>query len=358
MNDIIRHFPIVGAVTRCTPFGSGHINRTFLVESNSGQRYVLQEVNSHVFRDVPGLMANVTAVCAHLRRRDPDPRHSLSFHPTQEGDSFHRTADERYFRLMDFIPGGVCLDAPDSPEDLRQAGAAFGQFQRMLADFPADTLTETIPHFHDTPDRFRQLREAIAENRAGRLHTVQAEVDALLSREADADFLAGLCRTGKLPLRVTHNDTKLNNVMLDETTRQPLCVMDLDTVMPGLAAHEFGDAIRSGANTAAEDEVDVRRVRLSMEAYRAFAAGFLSACGQSLTPTEIETLPWGARLMTLECAARFMTDHLNGDVYFAIHRENHNLDRCRAQLALLADMERRWAEMNEVIRQVTAVIPQ
>ena len=357
MNDIIRRFPLEGTVIHHAPFGSGHINRTHLVVTNRPRLYVLQEINSSIFRDVPGLMANFSAVCDHLRRRDPDPRHALTLIPTREGTTYHRTADGRYFRMMTYIPGGLCLNAPESPEDLRQAGAAFGQFQRLLADFPADTLRETIPHFHDTPDRFRQLHEAIRADRAGRLRTVQAEVDALLVHEQEADTLTSLCAEGRIPLRVTHNDTKLNNVMLQEDTREPLCVMDLDTVMPGLAANDFGDAIRFGANTAAEDEPDLSRVRLSLEAYRAFAAGFLGACGKSLTPTEIETLPWGAKLMTLECAVRFMTDHLNGDVYFAIHRENHNLDRCRTQLALLADMERHWTEMNEVIRQVMADMP-
>ena len=351
MQSIIRHFP-VGSALSCTPFGSGHINRTYLVLNEAGQRYVLQEINQHVFRDVPGLMANFAAVCAHLRRRDADPRHSLHIIPTNEGETFHRTPDGRCFRMLDFIAGGVCPDAPESPEDLRQAGAAFGLFQQQMADFPADTLVETIPHFHDTPDRFRQLHEAIRSDRAGRLAAVQTEVDALLHHEAEADFLTGLNRAGELPLRVTHNDTKLNNVMLDAKTREPLCVMDLDTVMPGLAAYDFGDAIRFGASTAAEDETDLSRVRFSLPAYRAFTEGFLGACGTSLTPLEVETLPWGAKLMTLECAVRFMTDHLNGDVYFATHRENHNLDRFRTQLALVKDMERHWEDMHRTIREV------
>ena len=351
MKQICQQFSLDGAVIACVPFGSGHINRTCLVVTSHERLYVLQEINSHVFRDVPGLMANFSAVCDHLRRKDPDPRHSLRLLPTLEGGTYYQAEDGRFWRMMGYIPGGVCLDAPESDDDLRQSGAAFGQFQRLLADFPAQTLTETIPHFHDTPDRFRQLHEAIAEDRAGRLKDVTAEIESLLSREKDADFLARLCREGQLPLRVTHNDTKLNNVMLDEATREPLCVIDLDTVMPGLAAHDFGDAIRFGASTAAEDETCLERVRLSPERYRAFTEGFLGACGSSLTPLEIETLPWGARLMTLECAVRFMTDHLNGDVYFHIARPGHNLDRCRTQLALLDDMERQWETMEQIVRQ-------
>lgn len=351
MNDIIRHFPVED-VRSCTPFGSGHINRTYLMTDGQGRHTVLQEINTHVFRDVPGLMANFAAVCAHLRRRDPDPRHSLALIPTRDGALFHRTADGRCFRLMNFISGGICLDTPESADDLRQTGVAFGQFQRLLAYFPADTLVETIPHFHDTPDRFRLLHEAIREDAAGRLHTVRAEVDALLAHEEEAGFLARLQASGDLPLRVTHNDTKLNNVMLDAATRRPLCVMDLDTVMPGLVAHDFGDAIRTGASTAAEDETDLTRMGLDTGMYRAFAEGFLGACGDSLTPAETETLPWGAKLMTLENAVRFLTDHLQGDVYFRIHRPNHNLDRCRAQMALVADMERRWEDMGCIVREV------
>ena len=349
MQAVLQAFNLEGTVLSCAPHGSGHINRTYLVTTNAPRRYILQEINRHVFTNVEGLMANFTAVCAHLHAADPDPRHALTPLPTRDGHPYLETAEGKCYRLMDFISGGVCLDTPDSAEDLRQAGAAFGHFQQQMADFPADTLVETIPHFHDTPDRFRQLKDAIAADRAGRLASVQDTVDALLAREEDGAYLARLLAEGKLPLRVTHNDTKLNNVMLEEKTRQPLCVMDLDTVMPGLVAHDFGDAIRFGANTAAEDETDLTRVGLHMASYRAFAEGFLGACGGSLTPLEVETLPWGARLMTLECAIRFMADHLNGDVYFAIHREHHNLDRCRAQLALLMDMERRWTEMEGVI---------
>ncbi len=354
MHGIIRRFAVRGTVIACAPFGSGHINHTSLVVTNRPHLYVLQEINSHVFRDVPGLMANFSAVCTHLHRKDPNPNHAMTIIPTTAGETFHRTEDGRFYRMLRYVPGGVCLDAPETEDDLVQAGAAFGQFQRLLADFPADALTETIPHFHDTPDRFRQLHEAIENNTAGRLDSVRTEVDALLAWENEADTLTGLCREGKLPLRVTHNDTKLNNVMLDEMTRQPLCVMDLDTVMPGLAAHDFGDAIRFGASTAAEDETDLSLVRLSLDSYRAFTRGFLGACGRSLTPLEVETLPWGAKLMTVECAVRFLTDHLNGDVYFRVARPGHNLDRCRTQLTLARDMERRWEEMHRIIDEVMA----
>lgn len=354
MKSIYQHFQLDGLPISCTPFGGGHINHTFLVVTNRPHLYILQDMNSSIFQDIPGVMENVAAVCEHLRRKDSDPRHSMRLIPLKEGGLFLATADGHYWRMFDYVLGGVCLDLPETADDLYQTGVAFGMFQNQLADFPAETLHETIPQFHDTPNRFRQLREAIAADQAGRLHQVQPEIDALLAHEEEAGYMVGLCQEGKLPLRVTHNDTKLNNVMLDEATRTPLCVMDLDTVMPGLAANDFGDAIRTGASTAAEDETDLSRVGMSLEMYRAFASGFLSACGKSLTPLEVETLPWGAKLMTLENAVRFMADYLNGDVYFHISRPEHNLDRCRAQLALVADMERKWADMHRIIRDIMA----
>lgn len=353
MKHIYQQFKVDGQPICCAPFGNGHINRTFLVVTNRARLYILQDMNSAIFKDIAGVMENVAAVCAHLRRKDGDPRHSMTLVPTLNGRTYLE-ADGRFWRMFDYVTGGVCLDLPETEEDLFQCGAAFGAFQNQLADFPAETLHETIPQFHDTPNRFRQLRQAMEENRSGRLHEVQAEVEALLAYEAEAQYMVGLCCEGKLPLRVTHNDTKLNNVMLDAETRTPLCVMDLDTVMPGLIANDFGDAIRTGASTAAEDETDLSKVSMSLNMYAAFCRGFLGACGKSLTPLEIETLPWGAKMMTLENAVRFMADHLNGDVYFHIAREGHNLDRCRAQLTLVQDMERKWEDMHRIIREVMA----
>ena len=353
MKLIYEQFRLEGLPISCTPFGGGHINRTYLVVTNRARLYILQDMNSGIFKDIPGVMANVSAVCEHLHRKDSDPRHAMTLVPLKDGRLFLE-ADGHYWRMFEYVLGGVCLNLPETEDDLYQTGVAFGMFQNQLADFPADTLCETIPQFHDTPNRFRQLHQAIAENRSGRRHEVQKEIDALLAYEQEAGYMVGLCAEGKLPLRVTHNDTKLNNVMLDEATRTPLCVMDLDTVMPGLTANDFGDAIRTGASTAAEDETDLSKVGMSLDMYRAFTRGFLSACGRSLTPLEIETLPWGAKLMTLENAVRFMADHLNGDVYFHIAREGHNLDRCRAQLALVADMERKWDDMNRIIAECMA----
>ena len=352
MEQIYSQFRLDGRVLSCTPTGGGHINRTYLVVTAKPQLYILQWINGSIFKNLTGLMDNIVAVTDYLHARLDDPRRALKLVPTITGKPYLMTEEGDCWRVYDYILGSVCLDAAESAEDLRQSGVAFGMFQNQLADFPAATLTETIPHFHDTPDRYRIFREAIAEDRAGRLASVKDDVDRYLAHEKDADVLHALLRSGEIPLRVTHNDTKLTNVMLDETTHEPLCVIDLDTVMPGLAAHDYGDAIRFGASTAAEDEPDLSKVEMSLTMYEAFTDGFLSACGDRLTEKEIDTLPWGAKLMTLECGVRFLTDYLNGDVYFATHRPGQNLDRARTQLKLVEDMETKWDEMNAIIARL------
>ena len=352
MEQIYSQFRLDGRVLSCTPTGGGHINRTYLVVTAKPQLYILQWINGSIFKNLTGLMDNIVAVTDYLHARLDDPRRALKLVPTITGKPYLMTEEGDCWRVYDYILGSVCLDAAESAEDLRQSGVAFGMFQNQLADFPAATLTETIPHFHDTPDRYRIFREAIAEDRAGRLASVKDDVDRYLAHEKDADVLHALLRSGEIPLRVTHNDTKLTNVMLDEATHEPLCVIDLDTVMPGLAAHDYGDAIRFGASTAAEDEPDLSKVEMSLEMYEAFTEGFLSACGDRLTAKEIDTLPWGAKLMTLECGVRFLTDYLNGDVYFATHRPGQNLDRARTQLKLVEDMEKKWDEMNAIIARL------
>ena len=305
-----------------------------------------------MFKDLTGLMNNVIAVTDYLHDRVEDPRGCLTLVPTLNGELYLKTAEGDVWRMYEYILDSVCLEAAESAEDLRQSGVAFGMFQNQLADFPAATLTETIPHFHDTPDRYRIFREAIHTDAACRPESVRDVVNRYLAHETEADALHALLRSGELPLRVTHNDTKLTNVMLDDETRQPLCVIDLDTVMPGLAAHDYGDAIRFGASTAAEDEPNLDKVEMSLEMYEAFTEGFLSACGDRLTDKEIETLPMGAKLMTLECGVRFLTDYLNGDIYFRVAYPEHNLDRCRTQLKLVEDMEKKWDEMNAVIARL------
>lgn len=350
LEQIIRAFELDSAVVSCIRHGSGHINETYALTCECGKRYILQRINHHVFRNVEGLMNNMTAVTDYLRERTDDPRSVVHVIRTMDGKPYLTHEDGTYWRCTDFIAGSICLDAPESPEDFYQSAVAFGNFQHLLKDFPADTLVETIPNFHNTQDRYRIFRETLAKDPCGRAKDVQEEIDFALAREAEASTLVNLLSEGKLPLRVTHNDTKLNNVMLDAVTRTPLCVVDLDTVMPGLSLYDFGDSIRFGAATAAEDEKDLSKVTMDLDLFRIYTRGFLSAC-PDLTPLEVEMLPLGAKLMTLECGVRFLTDYIDGDHYFAIHREGHNLDRCRTQFKLVADMETKWDQMAAVVRE-------
>ncbi len=351
MQRIYCRFALKGHPLRCEPYGNGHINRTYLLVTDEPHAYILQGLNTTVFQDIPGLMRNLIAVTNHRRRQGSVPRHVLTLVPTTDGKPYLVTEDGQYWRVYEFITDSLCLEKPESAEDLFHSGVAFGRFQTQLADFPADTLTEILPRFHDTPHRYELLRQAVRENRAGRLLEVQYELGFYCMHEREAGALMDLCRRGELPLRVTHNDTKLNNVMLDKTLRTALCVIDLDTVMPGLAANDFGDAIRFGANTAAEDETDLSKVTLSLELFEAYTRGFLSECGSRLTRAEVETLALGAKLMTLECGVRFLTDYLNGDPYFHINRPTHNLDRSRTQMKLVQDMEAKWDAMRQIVRR-------
>jgi len=349
MQRILDSFALRGVPLTCEPYGSGHINHTYLVSTDEPHRYILQLINQRVFTDVPALMENIYAVTTYLSRMDPDPRHVLTVVPAKDGLPYHRDEDGEYWRVYEYITGGICLSRVETPEDFYQSAVAFGHFQTQLADFPANTLHETIARFHDTPNRYAALHKAIREDVRGRLAEVGPEVEFALAHEAEAGVMVQMLAQGELPLRVTHNDTKLNNVILDEKTRTPLCVIDLDTVMPGLVANDFGDSIRFGAATAAEDEKDLSLVQLSLPLYETYVNGFLGACGSRLTKLELETLPLGAKLMTLENGIRFLADYLVGDTYYTIHRPEHNLDRSRTQFQLVRCMEQLWAEMNAAI---------
>ena len=348
--QIFKVFQLDSAVIDYKRHGSGHINQTFALTCESGKRYIMQRINNHVFKNVDGLMANMVAVTEYLNARTDDPRTVLRVIPTMDGKSYYRHTDGSYWRICDFVAGSICLDAPETPEDFYQSAIAFGRFQEQLKDFPADTLVETIPNFHNTQDRYRIFHEVLAKDPCGRAKDVQEEIAFALAREEEGATLVNLLHEGKLPLRVTHNDTKLNNVMLDAATRTPLCVVDLDTVMPGLSLYDFGDSIRFGAATAAEDEKDLSKVSMDLEMFRIYTRGFLTAC-PGLTPLEVEMLPMGAKLMTLECGLRFLTDYIDGDHYFAVHREGHNLDRCRTQFKLVKDMESKWEQMAAIVKE-------
>ena len=359
-SQILSQFRLVGTPISCERYGFGHINETYLVVTDSGLRYILQKINDHVFPNVPQLQENIAAVTAYLRKQTEEKYGVLTLVPTQDNASYYHTEELGYWRVYDFIEGSICLQLPESPEDFYQSAIAFGTFQQQLKDFPAHTLHETIKNFHNTPDRYRIFKEVLARDPLGRAKDVEEEVAFALAHEEIGSTLYRMLqdgllplwvtRRGRRPLRVTHNDTKLNNVMLREDTRTPLCVIDLDTTMPGLSAYDFGDSIRFGAAVAKEDEQDLGRVFMSLDLFRIYTRGFLQAC-PGLTEKEKEVLPLGALTMTLECGVRFLTDYLDGDHYFNCYRNGQNLDRCRTQFKMVADMERKWEQMAAIVQE-------
>lgn len=357
LDEALAAFALAGEVTGCERYGSGHINDTYKVECMSaegGQRYILQRMNHEIFKNPAGLMKNVAGVTGFLREKivanggDPN-RETLNLVQTKDGAYYYQSSHGNYWRVYLFIEGATCYDVVKDPEDFYQSGKAFGHFQRLLADYPAKELTETIPHFHDTPSRFVTFEQAVKEDICGRAAGVQSEIQFILDREADMHAAMDMLAAGELPLRVTHNDTKLNNIMIDDATKEALCIIDLDTIMAGLSIFDFGDSIRFGANLAEEDEKDYGKAKLSLPLFEIYTKGFLEGCAGSLTEAEKRMLPMGAKLMTLECGMRFLTDYLQGDVYFHTARPEHNLDRTRTQLGLVADMEAKWDEMTKIV---------
>ena len=346
---ILRCFQLDGEPVVCQPYGCGHINSTYLVETNCDRRYILQRINHNTFKDVAALMENITAVTEFLRKKAEDPRSVLTLVRTKSGESY-LYAQATYWRVNEFTENSICLQTPETDEDFYQSAIGFGTFQHMLADFPAEKLHETIPNFHNTPDRYRIFHETLARDPMGRAAEVKAEIDFVLAREQEMATLYNALTAGILPLRVTHNDTKLNNVLLDAETRRALCVIDLDTVMPGSSLYDYGDAIRFGAATAAEDEKDLSKMEMDLNRFRVFTRGYIAAC-PGLTEKELELMPMGAKTMTMECGVRFLTDYLDGDNYFSIHREGHNLDRARTQFKLVSDMESKWEEMQKIVKE-------
>ncbi len=358
IEEAISAFAIEGEKIYCELYGSGHINDTHLLVTRLAdgkeRRYILQRINHIVFPHPDEVMENIESVTGHLRRSiaaaggDPD-RETLTVVPTKEGAAYYRDSIGSYWRIYLFIEDNLSLDKVETPEQFYASGVAFGRFQSQLADFPAETLHEAIVNFHNTPVRFENLERAIARDAVGRRAEVAEEIAFCRERRDFTETLYRAHAEGKLPLRVTHNDTKLNNILFDAATKEPLCVIDLDTIMPGFSVNDFGDSIRFGATTAAEDETDLSRVALDLGLFETFARGFIEGCDGRLTPTEIALLPVGAKMMTLECGMRFLTDYLEGDTYFRIHREKHNLDRARNQFALVASMEEKWDEMTRIV---------
>lgn len=358
LNEALAAYDFGGQLVGAVRYGSGHINDTFVVHTQPGEdpcrRFILQRISSAAFKHPDEVMANIVGVTSFLGEKIKEAggnpaRETMSVWATKSGENFYTDSEGGAWRVYPFVEDTICLQKAETPELFAASARAFGKFQRMLKDYPADTLYETIPKFHDTEDRLAKLKAAVAADVMGRVKEVGPELKFVQEREADCSVALSALRDGRLPLRVTHNDTKLNNILIDRESDEGICVIDLDTVMPGLAINDFGDSIRFGANHSAEDERDLTKVNFDLELFDVYAAGFLEGAGGALTETELDYLPWGAKLMTLECGIRFLTDYLEGDHYFRIHREGQNLDRCRTQFKLVSDMEAAWDDMKAVV---------
>lgn len=344
--EVAAKFALQGKVTDICLYGEGHINLTLLVTTTE-KRYILQKMNTRVFPDPDSLMANICGVTEHLKARDIE---TLNVVPTLEGKSFLK--EEACYRVYDFIENTVTYQTASDINVFRNSGKAFGEFQNYLAEFDASKLTETIARFHDTPNRFATFKAALEKDEFGRAKDCQKEIDFVLSHEKTYGIAMDGLKDGSLPLRVTHNDTKLNNILMDEKTGEARAVIDLDTIMPGSMLFDFGDSIRFGASTAAEDEKDLNKVHFDIELFKAYAEGYCGAVKDSITKREAELLPYGSYLMTIECGMRFLTDYLSGDTYFATKYEGHNLVRCRTQIQLAAEMEAQFDAMGKIIADI------
>lgn len=355
LNEVLKRFSVETAVER---YGNGHINSTYRTEA---PQYILQKINTNVFTNPDELMENIENVTAFLRKKiaadggNPD-RETLTVIKTTDGKSCYKYDADNVFRMYRFINDTKTIEDNKTLRDLYNAGRGFGRFQKMLDDYPVETLHETIADFHNTPKRVDALKTAVEKDAAGRAASVRAEIEFALENAEFADTVIKEIERGRIPLRVTHNDTKINNILFDAESGEAVCVIDLDTVMPGSMLYDFGDALRMGASTAAEDETNLDAVHFDGEAFAQFADGYLCEMGGCLTETEIELLAFSAKLMTYECGIRFLTDYLNGDTYFKIHREHHNLDRARNQFKLVAELTEKETELNETVRHLAAKI--
>ena len=355
--EVLAAYDLPATLMGAVRYGQGHINDTFCVicqpQEGDAVRYILQGLSLAAFPHPDELMENFIGITSYLREKviaaGGDPlRETLSLVKTRDGKDYYTDSTGKVWRLTPFIENTDCFQSA-TPELFEASARAFGNFQYMLQGYPAETLHEAIVNFHNTEDRFAKFEAALAADKLGRAKDIAAEIQFVLDRKADCSVALQALRDGRLPLRVTHNDTKLNNILIDRATGEGICVIDLDTTMPGLSINDFGDSIRFGANHSKEDEKDLSKVNFDIELYEAYTRGFLEGAKGSLTAAELEYLPWGARLMTLECGIRFLTDYLDGDNYFRIHYADQNLDRCRTQFKLVRDMEEQFAEMAAVV---------
>ena len=355
MKKVLSQFGITGEIQSVRPIKTGHINQTQVV-TVEGKPYTVQTINTYVFPDADGVMENILSVTDHLRKKvtatggDPT-REVLHFYATAEGKGNWQDEEGRQWRVYDYVDDCITYNIADDLQILTDAGMAFGNFQKLLADYDGSSLNETIVNFHNTRQRYINMENGIARNASGRLENALPEVEFYRARTETAKYLVERIEQGILPLRVTHNDTKFNNILIDTATKKPLCVIDLDTIMPGLAAYDFGDAIRYCANSAAEDEPDLEKVYFCMDKFEAFAKGFIGGADGFFTEAELDSMVWGCIIMTLECGCRFLLDYLDGDKYFHTEYPEHNLVRARTQMKLVADMEANFDQMQAVVRK-------
>ena len=351
LNDILNEFNLESEIDR---YGNGHINDTYLTDS---KKYILQRINTNIFKNPEKLMDNIEKVTEFLREKiaaeggDPS-RETMRVIRTRHNKNHYKVDDDNVFRVYEFVRNTITIETSKSYEDLYNAGVGFGHFQKMLSDFPAEQLFETIPNFHYTPSRVDNLLKAIKEDKMGRAKSVQKEIDFALEHAKEASKVTDGIAKGDILLRVTHNDTKINNILFDDKTGKAICVIDLDTVMPGSILYDFGDALRMGGSTGAEDETDLSKVNFDNGAFEAFAKDFCSETMDSMTEMEKELLPFSVKLLTYECGIRFLTDYLEGDTYFKIHRPEHNLDRARNQFKLVADLDKKEDELLKIVKQL------
>lgn len=359
-NKIISEFSIDGNLISCERYGEGHINETYLATVNcNGQiiNYILQKINSKLFKNVPALMNNIKLVTEFNRQRiaqkggNPD-RESLSLVYTKDNNTFYHCAEcDGYFRVYKFITDAIAYQVVEKPEHFYQSAVAFGEFANLLSEFDATKLYEVLPNFHNTVKRFNDFEKSLKEDKFDRAKNIPEEIKFVLERKNYCSRIVDLLSSGQMPTKVTHNDTKLNNVMLDNKTGKPVAVIDLDTIMPGSICYDFGDSIRFGCNPASEDEKDLNKVNFDINLFEQYVKGYLSALNDSITKIEKENLSFGAILMTYECGMRFLADYLDGDVYFHVKRDGHNLDRARTQFKLIKDMENCYNKMQEIVNK-------
>jgi Ser/Thr protein kinase RdoA (MazF antagonist) len=361
LQEISKQFQIYGEILHAETFKIGHINETYSATYSQGGmrvRYIHQKINRNVFRNPEAVMKNVMRVTTHIRNkleaqnvRDLT-RRALTVIPTRSGRSFYRNGGSEFWRTFVFVEGVETFEAVQSPEQAFQAGRAFGNFQNLLVDLPGERLFETIPGFHNTRQRFAALRQAVEKDHSNRAGKAQAEIDFAMRHEGMVGVILDAMAKGKIPERITHNDTKFNNVMLDTVTGEAMCVVDLDTVMPGCALYDFGDMVRTTTSPTLEDEQDLSKVKMQMPLFKKLAEGYLSTAGQFLTKAEKALIAFSGKLITFEIGIRFLTDYLSGDTYFRIHRPDHNLDRCRTQFKLVESIERQEEAMQKYVNRL------